>query len=146
MALSANNGSERARQLIILTRRLSERLDHETALLRAHRPQDLFDGIEETRALSNLYRHESARVKADIGLLSGMTPQEQKDLREATSAFQTRLQSYEQAVNAAKTITEGIISAVAADLSAMRAQNMTYGPRAKTIVQGPQSLNFGHKA
>lgn len=146
MALAAGSSSDRARQLIALTRRLSERLQRETALLEAHRPQDLYNGIEETRQLSNMYRHESARIRADPSLLDGLTPQEKAALRAATETFQAHLQRYELAVKAAKTITEGIITAVAEDLNHRRSATATYGPRARTVAPGPQSLNYGYKA
>jgi len=146
MALVASNSSDRARQLIALTQRLSERLQRETALLEAHRPQDLYDGIEETRQLSNLYRHESARIKADPSLLDGLPAQDKAALTAATEAFQAHLQRYELAVKAAKTITEGIIAAVAEDLNRRRSATATYGPRARTVATGPQSLNYGYKA
>ena len=146
MALAAANATERARQLIALTTRLGERLVSETASLQARRPQDILEGIEETRNLSNLYRHESMRIKADPSLLEGLDPADKKALREATELFQDRLHQYELAVNAAKTITEGIISAVADDLNSRRKQTSLYGARGRTIDTGPQSLNFGKKA
>ncbi len=146
MALAAANATERAQQLIVLTARLGERLVSETASLAARRPQDILEGIEETRNLSNLYRHESMRIKADPTLLAGLSPADKKTLREATELFQERLHKYELAVNAAKTITEGIISAVAEDMSSRRRQTSPYGARGRTLDTGPQSLNFGKKA
>ncbi len=146
MALTAGNSAERARQLIALTNRLSQRLQRETAILEAHRPQDLYDGIEETRQLSNMYRHESARIKADPSLLAGLTPAERDALLAATESFQASLRRYEIAVNAAKTITEGIINAVAEDMNRRRALSATYGPRARTVSTGPQSFNYGYRA
>ncbi len=146
MALSANTGSERARQLITLTHRLGERLVQETMSLEAHRPQDNYAGIEETRQLSNMYRHESLRIKMDKSLLAGISPAEKNELREATELFQTRLHRYELAVNAARQITEGIIAAVAQDLNAIRSRGMVYGARGRTVDVGPQSLNYGKSA
>ncbi|CAL4867402.1 hypothetical protein MMA231_01655 [Asticcacaulis sp. MM231] len=146
MALSAASPSDRATQLIALTIRLGERLVGETACLEAHRPQDIYEGIEETRNLSNLYRHELMRIKSDPSLLNGLTANEKKALREATELFQERLHRYELAVTAAKTVTEGIISAVAEDLSARRTQNSPYGARGRRVVTGPQSFNFGKNA
>lgn len=146
MALIAGNGSERARQLVTLTQRLSERLRRETEILEAHRPHELYDGIEETRQLSNMYRHESMRIKADPSLLAGLSAAEKAELRAATETFQMHLRRYELAVTAAKTITEGIIAAVAEDLNGRRAAAATYGPRARTIATGPQSLHRGYNA
>lgn len=146
MALSAQNPSDRARQLLALTTRLGERLANDTKVLEAHRPQDLSEGMEETRTLSNLYRFESARIKADPNLLAGITPDEKKALFEATQIFQDNLARYERAVTAAKTITEGIILAVAEDLNTQKAATMTYGAKGRTFGTGPQSLNFGRDA
>ena len=58
--------------------------------------------------------------------------------------FQTRLQAYEHAVNAARIVTEGILSAVARDLTKTRAA--TYGARGRAVDKGPQSFNFGGRA
>lgn len=144
--LSAQNPSDRARQLLALTQRLTDRLADETEMLEAHRPQDLFSGIEETRSLSNLYRFETARVKADPSLLAGITIQEKQALREATEKFNDRLAHYDRAVMAAKAVTEGIISAVADDLSSQKARTATYGSHGRTYATGPQSFNLGRTA
>ncbi|HWU48805.1 MAG TPA: flagellar basal-body protein FlbY [Asticcacaulis sp.] len=146
MALTAHSGSERARQMLALTLRLAERLERETQSLEAHRPQDIAAEVEETRSLSNLYRRESLRIKTDPSLLDGMTPDEQRQLREATVIFQTRLRRYEHAVNAARLVTEGILSAVARDLGKAKSSASTYGARGKTLDNGPQSFNFGGRA
>ncbi|MDI7774802.1 flagellar basal-body protein FlbY [Asticcacaulis sp. EMRT-3] len=143
MALSAQNGSERARQLLALTVRLGERLERETLSLEAHRPQDIAVEVEETRHLSNLYRHESMRIKASPDLLDGMSDAEKTSLRNATELFQTRLKRYEHAVNAARRVTEGIITAVASDINAKRNRSATYGARGRTRDSGPHTLNFG---
>ncbi len=146
MALSAQNPSDRARQLLALTERLTVRLAEETQVLEAHRPQDLHDRLEETRNLSNLYRIESMRVKADPSLLKGITAQEKQALFKATEAFNAQLAHYERAVNAAKTVTEGIVSAIAEDMNSRRAATMTYGARGHTRPTGPQSLGSGRLA
>ncbi|WP_443747291.1 flagellar basal-body protein FlbY [Asticcacaulis solisilvae] len=146
MPLSAQNSSDRARQLLALTERLTGRLTDEIGKLEAHRPQDLFEGIEETRNLSNLYRIESMRVKADPGLLKGITAQEKQALVKATETFNDTLAHYERAVNAAKTVTEGIVSAIADDMNTRRAGTMTYGARGHTRPTGPQSLGSGRVA
>lgn len=146
MALSAQNPSDRARQLLALTERLTQRLAEETVVLEAHRPQDLRDRLEETRNLSNLYRIESMRVKADPSLLKGITAQEKQSLFKATEAFNEQLAHYERAVNAAKTVTEGVVAAIAEDMNTRRAGTMTYGARGHTRPMGPQSLGSGKVA
>ncbi len=144
--ISAQNPSDRARQLLALTERLADRLESDTAVLEAHRPQDLASSIEETRTLSNLYRFETARIKADPKLLSGITPEEKQQLIDATQVFQDNLSRYEHAVAAAKTVTEGIVAAVAAEMQSSAAATTTYGARGKTTVSGAQSFNYGKNA
>ena len=146
MALSAQNPSDRAAQLLALTNRLAQRLADETVMLEAHRPQDLFNGIEETRMLSNLYRHETTRIKADPSLLAGITQAEKVALLEATQAFHDNLARYDRAVTAAKTITEGILTAVAEDMHSRKATTTIYGAQGRTRNSEPQSLNYSHNA
>lgn len=144
--LSAQTPSDRANQLTALTRRLTDRLTGDTQVLEAHRPQDLVSGIEETRSLSNLYRLETARIKADPSLLAGISDNEKSTLREATEVFNEALARYENAVVAAKTVTEGIVAAVAEDLNTRTARTATYGAKGRTSTTGPQSLNLGRTA
>ena len=144
--LSAQTPSDRAAQLLALTKRLTDRLAGDTAILEAHRPQDLAGGIEETRSLSNLYRLETARIKADPSLLNGISANEKNALREATELFDKTLARYESAVIAAKTVTEGIVAAVAEDLNNRTARTATYGAQGRTSNTGPQSLNLGRTA
>ncbi len=146
MAISAQNPSDRASQLLALTQRLTKRLIDETVMLEAHRPQDLFAGIEETRNLSNMYRIETIRIKADPSLLAGITAQEKQALFDATKTFHDHLARYERAVVAAKTVTEGIISAVADCMNTAKSTVMTYGAKGRTQATGPQSLNYGKMA
>jgi hypothetical protein len=144
--ISARDPSDRARQLLALTQRLADRLKTDTAVLEAHRPQDLAASIEETRTLSNLYRFETARIKADPKLLTGITPEEKQRLIDATQLFQDNLSRYEHAVSAAKTVTEGIVAAVAEEMQSSRVSTTTYGARGTTRNTGPQSLNIGKSA
>lgn len=146
MTLSANNAQDRARQIMGLTERLGERLLSETKALEAHRPQDIHAGIEETRQLSNLYRLETARLKADPTLLSGLSQDMKLQLRTATESFMGIAKRHAVAVEAARTVTEGILQAIATDVSARKSQGASYGPGARQIYREPTSLNMNHKA
>jgi hypothetical protein len=146
MTLSANNASDRARQILSLTERLGERLLFETKALEAHRPQDIHAGIEETRQLSNLYRMETARLKADPTLLSGLGDAMKSQLRTTTETFMEIAKRHAVAVEAARAVTEGILQAIATDVSERKAQGASYGPGARQIYREPTSLNLSHKA
>ncbi|MDC7684298.1 flagellar basal-body protein FlbY [Asticcacaulis sp. BYS171W] len=146
MAISAHNTQDHARQLLVLTERLSERLAAEIAAFEAHRPFDIHATVEETRALSALYRQETARVKADPSLLSGLDVATKTALRAATESFMAVSERHARAVEAAKTISEGIMKAVADEMAETRKPSLTYGPGAGLRDKAAHSLNYGFKA
>lgn len=146
MAISAQTANERARQLLTLTERLAMRLEAETLALEAHRPQDIHEVVEETRGLSALYRQETQRVKADPQLLAGIGAAEKAALKAATERFMVISQRHAHAVAAAKTVSEGIMQAIAEEISDKRKPSLTYGPQATTKDRAPHSLNYGFKA
>lgn len=146
MSIMASNGSERASQLLALTERLHERIYAEAQALEAHRPQDMREGIEETRTLANLYRFETTRIQKDPGLLDGISEAQKNALREATVKFQALLKRHAQAVDAAKSVTEGLISAIAQEAQKQTQFASPYGPGARAYQAPTQSLNLGHRA
>lgn len=121
MALHADDAHDRVEQLTALTRRLTERLSEEADLFEARRPQDVAPGLAETQRLANLYRHESARVKADPGLIAGAAPAARAALLKATEAFEAALKRHAHAVEAARTLTEGLVQAIAREIADARA-------------------------
>jgi len=146
MSLSVRDADDRAEQLIVLTERLSGRLTAETVALEAYRPLDIRDSVEETRKLSALYRQESARLKADPGLLGGISQTSKNRLRAATEAFVAVSERHARAVDAARSVSEGLLKAIADALSEIRKPSLTYGPGASVRDRAPQSLNYGFRA
>lgn len=146
MSISANDANDYAAQLLILTQRLTERLTRETEALEAHRPLDIRESVEDTRGLSALYRQESARLKADPSRLQSLNAAQKESLRKATEAFVIISERHARAVEAAKTVSEGLLKAVADSLNETRKPSLTYGPGAAVKDRTPQSLNYGFKA
>ena len=120
MALFADDADDRIGQLTALTERLTERLAEETRAFEARRPQDAAKGLEETQRLANLYRHESARVKADPALIEGAPLGQRVTLMRATEAFEAVLARHARAVDAARTVSEGLVKAIAAEVAQAR--------------------------
>lgn len=120
MALFADDAHDRVDQLIALTERLTERLADETRAFESRRPQDAVSGLEETQRLANLYRHESARVKADRSLIEGAELSQRMALMRATEAFEAVLARHARAVDAARTVSEGLVRAIAAEVAQAR--------------------------
>ena len=131
MSLHASTPDDRAAQLMALTERLSERLAAEAALFETRRPHEVAAGVQATQELAALYRQESFRVRREPHLLSGAAPERLKALRTATERFEAALARHGRAVAAAKTVTEGLVEAIASEVARMRASNAGYGPGAR---------------
>jgi hypothetical protein len=131
MALAANDAADRVDQLIILTERLTELVAEQCRAFEQHRPQDAARLMEESGRLANLYRHESTRVRADPGLVISAPRELRQRLIRATEAFDAVLARHGRAVDAARTVTEGLVRAIANEVASQRQQLAGYGPTAK---------------
>jgi hypothetical protein len=132
MAISADGPADRVDQLIILTERLTTLIAMEAQAFERRRPQDVAPHIEETARLANVYRHESTRVRANPELVAKASSEQRTRLVRATEAFDAVLARQGRAIAAAKTITEGLVRAIADEVAAQRQQAACYGPGAMT--------------
>ena len=139
-------GAERAQALVELTETLTDALARETALFEARRPQDAARGSEETGRLANLYRHESARLKREPALLAGMPDAVRVRLLRSTEAFEAVLARHGRAVAAARTITEGLVQAIAGEVAAARASPAGYGAGARPPAQNATAVTLNRRA
>ncbi|MCR5876014.1 flagellar basal body protein [Phenylobacterium sp. J426] len=127
MAIAAQNPQDRVEQLILLTERLTELMADQAAAFETRRPQDAAAKLEETSRLANLYRHESTRVRAQPNLVSGAPLELRTRLVRATEAFDAVLARQGRALNAARTVTEGLVKAIADEVANQRAKSVSYG-------------------
>ena len=130
MTLAATDPNDRVEQLIILTERLTDLIAKEATAFEARRPQDAVPYLQETARLANLYRHESARVRANVQLIASAGLERRHRLIRATEAFDAVLARQGRAVAAAKTVTEGLVRAIANEVADQRPQASGYGPSA----------------
>lgn len=126
-AIQSLNASARVRQLADLTRRLTERLSTELAALRARRPQDMLTGLAETQDLAGLYRRESAQVKANPAVIAAAPLAERQALARLVQTFEAVLKEHAAAVEAARTLSEGLIRTIAAETAQARGAPAAYG-------------------
>jgi hypothetical protein len=147
MTLTAANASERAEQMIALTERLTELIAQEALAFEQRRPQDAALHLEETSRLANLYRHESARIRANPGLVSSAPMALRTRLIRATEAFDSVLARQGRALEAAKTVTEGLVRAIANEVAAQRTSAIGYGPGATaSAVNAATSITLNKRA
>lgn len=127
MAIAANDATDRVEQLIILTERLTALLVSQTQAFEERRPQDAASLLEETSRLANLYRHESTRIRADKRLVEGAPLAARKRLIQATETFDATLARQGRAIEAARTVTEGLVRCIADEVAAQRSKAVVYG-------------------
>jgi hypothetical protein len=131
MSALAGDPTQRVEQLIVLTERLTHYLTAELKAFEARRPQDAAANSAETQRLANLYRYESARIRADPTLIAGAPVGLRRRLMEATKLFDAVLARHGRALYAAKTITEGLVRALAEEVAVQRRRISSYGPEAR---------------
>jgi NAD(P)-dependent dehydrogenase (short-subunit alcohol dehydrogenase family) len=136
MSLSATDSVDRVEQLIALTDRLTELIALEAQAFERHRPQDAAAQIEEVSKLANIYRHESTRVRANPELISSAPLAQRTRLTRSTEAFDAVLARQSRALSAAKTVTEGLVRAIADEVAVQRTNASSYGPGATTTKAG----------
>jgi len=121
------DAAERVDQLILLTERLTALVAEQAQFFEARRPQDAVVHVEETGRLANLYRHESARIRSNPALISQASLTQRKRLARATEAFDAVLARQARAVGAIKTVTEGLVRAIAEEVATQRHRGCSYG-------------------
>jgi hypothetical protein len=127
---------ERAEQLLAMTQRLVSLLDEEVAALKARRLDASGAGWDEKEKLVHAWRLEVSRIKADPGLMAGVSEARKEALRIAARALEERLADHERALAAARTVTEGLVRSIAAEIAEARRGPAGYG--AAGVVTGGQ--------
>lgn len=128
--LAANTPSERAEALIRLTTRLTELLDQETALFEARKPHEAGALQTEKSRLALIYRAETQQAAKDPNRLAGLAPALKAQLTQTTERFDAALRRNGEAVATLKTLTEGLVKAIADEAARQKQASAGYGPAA----------------
>jgi hypothetical protein len=132
MPLLAHDASDRARQVITISERLTALMREEIAWLGSRRP--LLDApfTDEKARLANLYRTEMACIAEDRALLDTADRTELARLRRATALLQDAVADNAVAIAAMKDLTEGLVQAIAGEVGKARAGPAVYGAQGST--------------
>lgn len=142
----ADLAKARVRQLIDLTRRLSERLSAETQAFEERRPRDIAEGLAATQELANLYRRDSSHVKADPALLADAPLADRKELIDVTRAFEAILAKHARAVDAARIISEKLVRTIAHEITASRTPASAYAADGRAAKGDGRAVAFNRTA
>jgi hypothetical protein len=137
MTDQAAANTRRIEQLIALTERLTTLIAGQAQAFEARRPQDAAASIEEASRLANIYRKEAEIMRAHPSLLNEAPLKLRHRLVQATEAFDAVIARQGRAILAAKTITEGLVQAIAEEVATQRTSNAAYGPKgSKPAISG----------
>lgn len=136
----ASAADERVQAMLALTEQLTSLLVLDCQSFEAHRPEEVADRSVETARLANLYRHESARIRQDPSGIKAAAPALRQRLVQSAEALDSVLARHGRALHAVKTISEGLVHAIAREVSNQRGASAGgYGP-AGTTVRAPQAV------
>jgi hypothetical protein len=139
--------SERVEQLIALTDRLTRLIAEQAVAFEARRPQDAAANMEETSRLANTYRREAQTLREQPALIAQAPLALRLRLTRATEAFDAVIARQGRALTAAKTITEGLVHAIAEEVANQRTSGAAYGPRGvKTRPHAAASVTLNQRA
>ncbi|HTX49701.1 MAG TPA: flagellar basal body protein [Caulobacteraceae bacterium] len=116
--------------MLEVTERLTALLAHQATAFEAHRPQDAAAEMPEVSRLAGVYRAGSEGLRAQPALLKGVDPALRQRLVRATETFEAVLDRQGRALTASKTVTEGVVKAIADEIAARRNIGQAYGPGA----------------
>ncbi len=118
---------DRIEPMIKLTEMLTKLIADQASAFEARRPQDAALNMEETIRLANVYRHEAARFRNGRDELAKAPVALRQRLARATEAFDAVMARQERALHGAKTVTEGLVKAIAEEVTRQRSVGLGYG-------------------
>jgi hypothetical protein len=116
--------------IVTLTEKLTGLLADQARAFEQHRPQDAARNLDEISRLTNVYRTASAHIRGQPQMVEGAPDDLRRRLLRATEAFDAVLERQGRALAASKTVTEGLVKAIAEEIALKRGVGQAYGPNA----------------
>ncbi len=126
MALIADDAKHRVEQLLMMTERHAALASEDTRRIQARQPLPDSAEADEKNRLANAYRLELARIKHDHALIETAPAGLLDRLRRSTVTLHETLAAHELALNAVKVISEGLVQAMAEEVSRQRGSGANY--------------------
>jgi hypothetical protein len=144
--MSSEAALQNVERLIALTEQLTRQIGLDADAFEARRPHEAASRIEETVRLANVFRHETARVRENPALIAAAPGEARTRLACASEAFERTLQRHGRALYAVKTVTEGIVRAIADEVVRARAAGAAYGPGARHPIADATAVTLNSRA
>lgn len=147
MALIADTAADRAEQMLLITERLGDLIGEETRRIEARLPPLAGAEAEEKNRLANAYRLELARIKHEPALIADAPPPLLTKLRGQTERLHAVLAQHEVALGAVKFVAEGLVQAMAEEVSRQRTGERGYSAQGeRSAPSGPAPAVLDRKA
>lgn len=116
--------------LTLLTRRLTDVINQENALIKNRRPAEAKALIEEKSRLAAAYAREMDMVRRNGGVRAFATAEQLQELRSETAQFQKILDDHRRILERARALTEGMLKAVGDEVARRQQPAQGYGKNA----------------
>ncbi|MDP3493738.1 MAG: flagellar basal-body protein FlbY [Hyphomonadaceae bacterium] len=122
-----SDSADRATQLLAMTQRLVSLVSTEVEAVKTRKLQGPSAEWDEKERLVHAWRIEVSKVKAEPQLLAGIPADLKTSLRDAAKALEDGLETHANALMATKTVTEGLVRSIAAEIASSRSAPAAYG-------------------
>ncbi len=112
--------------LIAITSRLIDLMDKEIELLRSMRPQNIGALQKDKVNLALAYERHMQELRDDPSMLAAAKPDLKTELKRITGRFQEVLNENESAINAVKSVSEKLLTAIANAVTEQRGKAAAY--------------------
>lgn len=135
--MTQNNQQEQRKPILLSPRELTEKisrlsqiLEFENELLALKSPQSLTENQAEKSRLVGIYNQQMVLLKSDSSHYRRYPKQDIDDLKEISQKFYETLDEHFRKLSTVKTVTEGIVKAVADEVAKKNAPPKTYNSAA----------------
>lgn len=132
MTIAAHDINDRIEQLVAVTERLSELMIAETAALKARKLDASSADWNEKEQLAHTYRLEMTDLARHPETMVSANANLRKILFERVRSFQSILADHGKALEAMRTVTEGLVENIAREVAAETNGPQGYGAQGKT--------------
>lgn len=129
------SNANRIADLVQITNRLSDLLEHESAILRTRKLTDMEAVRQDKIALSATYETHVRTLRSQPDMLADATPEMRQKLKAAFERLEKDLGENERGLRAAKETSNRVLRAIADEVDRQRRENMAYSPNGYSSVQ-----------
>jgi len=133
------SNANRIADLVQITNRLSDLLEHESALLRARKLTEMETVRQNKFVLSAAYETHVRALRAQPEKLADATPELRRQLKAAFDRFEKSLGENERGLRAAKETSNRVLRTIADEVDRQRRENLAYSPNGHASAQPPSN-------